>query len=412
MASLGRDKVKDILEERDLKDVVSVRLAIEKLLDVIENEESQEDGQTAVRALDNLVESAPSEVGAGELIRVIVSDRLDRLITSAEKEIPRGHWEPVAPYGESAQRILERIPRLVGDDHLRSVQRLRELCLKHARHGYGTSALVWQFGVPAGLASLELRRRDNGELTGRVLVEALIESGQSFSPSYLERESSRRVLDAALRFAGDEGIELLVQALRDDDVAVRRVAAVILPDFADERTLDVLLDVLSDNTYFSGTHRSFDTPLNPIPNEEDARRAVEAGAKQIVVGADVGLLSRVLQRGEGSAVHHDVIRALGRLEGKEGVEPLVGTLSTAATKDDRKTLVAVVKALEAIGSGATDALARLLGDAAAPVRAVAADVLGRIGDGRAVPALERCRHDDDEGVRGQVAAALERMGSR
>lgn len=247
MAPLGRDKVEDILKGRDLKDVVSVRLAIDKLLDVIENEGSQEDGQTAVRALDNLVQSAPSEVGAGQQVRVIVSDRLDRLIRSAEEEIPRasGHGEAVAPYGESAQRILERIPHLVDDDHLRSVQRLDELCHEHARHSYGISGLVRRFGVPAHLASLELRRRENGELTGRLLVEALIESRQSFSPVGLGREDSRTVLDATVRFAGDDAVEILVQALRDDDVAVRRVAAVLLPELADERALDALLDALS-----------------------------------------------------------------------------------------------------------------------------------------------------------------------
>lgn len=200
-----------------------------------------------------------------------------------------------------------------------------------------------------------------------------------------------------------------------------------------------------DNAYFSGTHRFSDEVLNPIPHEDHARSATETAFERIAAEGDINVFLQGLQHAEGAARDRlirvarrrrdelveplvrllgdavansdremvlEVVRVLGMLRHAEGIEVLMQTLRSAATKDDRKVLVEVVRALKKIGSDATDALADALGDESAIVRAVAADILGRIGDERAVPALERCRNDDDEGVRDMVGAALERIESR
>ncbi|KPK84884.1 MAG: hypothetical protein AMJ81_04600 [Phycisphaerae bacterium SM23_33] len=70
----------------------------------------------------------------------------------------------------------------------------------------------------------------------------------------------------------------------------------------------------------------------------------------------------------------------------------------------------LVSELAAIGPAGLGPMVEALGHDSSDVRAAAAEALGRIGDGRAVPALSRALKDRHEWVRYKVTRALGRIG--
>lgn len=78
--------------------------------------------------------------------------------------------------------------------------------------------------------------------------------------------------------------------------------------------------------------------------------------------------------------------------------------------DDAGRRNAAVEALVRVGPAAVEPLCQRLGDADGDVRKFAADVLGEIGDRRALIALEGALGDADRNVRGAAAEALGKIG--
>ena len=151
-------------------------------------------------------------------------------------------------------------------------------------------------------------------------------------------------------------------------------------------------------------------------HREEAGQASDRGSANAALArmekkGDIDKMIHAL-RSETATLRHGAIRLLGRTHDPRAVEPLLEVLREAIHNNDRKSMEKASRALETFGQGATAGLTKALGDNSETVRWVAADLLARIGDSSAIPALEECLNDDDDGVREAVEVALERIRSR
>ena len=151
----------------------------------------------------------------------------------------------------------------------------------------------------------------------------------------------------------------------------------------------------------------------------------------------IDALIRILEdQSEDCAVRMAAADALGRIGNPKAMEPLIRTIGEMC---DRHLLQAVAKALGAFqGPRVTDALVKALGyeyytahaaaeslkklrdrRAVEPLirrledkqsggyrRALPAEILGVLGDPRAIPALAKALHDDDEDIRKAASKSL------
>ena len=100
-------------------------------------------------------------------------------------------------------------------------------------------------------------------------------------------------------------------------------------------------------------------------------------------------------------------RALGRMGDPRGVRALISALEEPRALSQGTVGLAMVR----MGPAAAPGLREALGSDDPSVRAMAADVLGHLGDTDAVPRLMDRLHDDEVNVRLAAAAALRRIGS-
>jgi HEAT repeat protein len=182
-----------------------------------------------------------------------------------------------------------------------------------------------------------------------------------------DRDHAVRVeaMRASGRLRNTRAVDSLCAALWDDDHEVRCSAAVALGEIGDARAVESLCKKLHD--------RDIGDVYVTLPN-----------------GKSEKLLA--------------VVAALGRI-GECAVEPLCAALRDV---DDNYVRCSAVRALTKIGDTAVEPLCAALRDGVRKVRGVAAEVLGEIGDVRAVGPLCESLHDTN--VRVWVAEALGKLG--
>ncbi|MCZ7550918.1 MAG: HEAT repeat domain-containing protein [Anaerolineales bacterium] len=157
------------------------------------------------------------------------------------------------------------------------------------------------------------------------------------------------VIKVLSEIADSRSVELLIESLRDEDISVRLDAINALGKIGDPRALDALISMLKD--------------------------------------MEVGIAT---------------IEALGKIGDTRAVEPLIRELRFHESD--------AADALVNIGAPALEALLAALHSEFNRVRAVAAQVLGRIGDARAVKPLIFALEDGDPNVRISVINALAEIG--
>lgn len=180
----------------------------------------------------------------------------------------------------------------------------------------------------------------------------------------MNKDISNRAVKALTRI-GTPSIGYLLRALQDENVRLRRNAAIALGDIRDEVTVPGLLEALSDS-------------------DENVRSNTALALGQIGIPSVGGLL-KALKDGN-RKVRADVAWALGLTGGVAAVQDLLEALRHDKEKDVR------VQAAVALGQiGHTNALAglldALLSDEEGDVRFRAARSLGRIEHPDAVPGL-------------------------
>lgn len=183
---------------------------------------------------------------------------------------------------------------------------------------------------------------------------------------------------------GDVGaVELLVEALRDCDRGVRRRAAKALARIG-TGAVDALVVTLKSHDW------------------ELRRQAAEVLG---VIGDSRAVHSLVAALGDSDmGVRWHVIEALGKI-GPGAVQPLVSILGVS----DNGVRWWAAAALEKVGGRAVESLIRALGDGSWELRQQAAEVLGALGDRRALKPLVAALGDPNNGVRGRAAVALEKL---
>ena len=94
------------------------------------------------------------------------------------------------------------------------------------------------------------------------------------------------------------------------------------------------------------------------------------------------------------------------------MRPLLEAYREIADEGDERSADKVRRALEAIGTAATDAMVAALDDAPAGFRWYLVRLLGRIGSAEAIPALTALLEDGDPAIAGEAEYALEQVQGR
>ncbi|MSS69917.1 MAG: HEAT repeat domain-containing protein [Candidatus Latescibacteria bacterium] len=214
---------------------------------------------------------------------------------------------------------------------------------------------------PGGVPDLEKVVADGSWWAREGALEALAGMGETGLPTLArvarsdEREEVRRFAARVIgRIRRPAGREVLVELMKD--ARVRGVAAAALGEMGDSVAAPLLIRALGDRSL-------------------SVRRA--------------------------SAV------ALGKLRDPRAVGPLVRLMADS----HQSVRFAAAGALAGIGPSAAGALSGALRQADPLVRALAAEVLGRVGGPEAVSRLLAAAEDGDWGVRGAVARALGLAGA-
>lgn len=184
---------------------------------------------------------------------------------------------------------------------------------------------------------------------------------------------------------GDVGaVDVLVEALRDSDHGVRRRAAQALVRIG-TGAVDALIVTLKSHDW-----------------ELRGQAAEVLGA----IGDSRAVHSLVAALGDSDmGVRWCAIEALGKI-GPGAVEPLVSILGVS----DNGVRWWAAAALEKVGGSAVESLIGALGDGSWELRQQATEVLGAIGDRRAIKPLVVALGDHNSGVRGRAAVSLEKLG--
>ena len=202
--------------------------------------------------------------------------------------------------------------------------------------------------------------------------------------------SVRKNAALALGIIGDAGaVEALEEALKDDGVYVRGAAVEALGRIGDSKEVVALVDILK------GGH-------------EYVREAAAEALGRIGDAGAVGALKDALKdEEEVVVVRKNAARALGAIGDSRAVEALEEALKDEDASVRRSVAVALGRISDARAVGAlTDALK----DEDALVRGFAAKALGTIGDMEAVGALKDALMDEDASVRRSAVWALGAIG--
>ncbi len=193
-----------------------------------------------------------------------------------------------------------------------------------------------------------------------------------------DREVRIQAMGVLGAVGGPRATRALGLALRDKDSHMRRAAAEALAQAADVRTCDVLVPALEDEDFqvreavAAALARIGWKPagITQCAQLAVARRDWETVTKLGSIGVNVAIEG--LAHASLRAAVSDVLRQMG----EEAVKPLMHTVCSGHTT----------------------------------VRSLAAELLGEIGDARAIPSLEAAIGDADDAVREAALEALNRLG--
>lgn len=292
----------------------------------------------------------------------------------------------------------------------------------------------WEDRTAAASALRELGwRADHSEEGATFLIlngewERAVELGRHAMPplvamvrSCSDEMARERAVRALGKIRDPSTLKVLVEALHDIHPLVRKAAAWSLGNTARRKAVEPLIGALMD------------------PDEEVRREAVEA----LVRIGTPALHPLVSALKEGDAeVQKKAAEAIGIFYRMPEMEPLVHAFVLSALKDGdawSRSRMAVLlgdlgeawavkpliealyffnvreaagKALLKIGEAALEPLMAALKHHHIPVRKAAAELLGRLGDRRAVSALQSALKDRDWEVREAAQAALESLNRR
>lgn len=198
----------------------------------------------------------------------------------------------------------------------------------------------------------------------------------------------RAVAQTLGRLKDTRAVEALTQSLSDADADVREATAMALGSLTDRRAIGPLVLALKDST--SGVRRIAAAALSRI--DEDWSSSAEARAV-------VEQLKASLPENDPSVRHFvgQVLVSLG------AATPEV----TSITQFDGSSVSTPAKRRKL----AVSLLQAILCDSDRDLRQAAAEALGRLGDGRAEPALLRAVGDADAGVRSAAEQALQSLSA-
>jgi HEAT repeat protein len=179
----------------------------------------------------------------------------------------------------------------------------------------------------------------------------------------------------ALVEAGEPAVGPLIQALDSKDPEIRENAAITLGKIKDERAIDPLIKLLTDEEW-----------------------EVESAATNALVGIGkpaVEPLIKILQdKNEDVFLHMKVIAVLAGIKDERAIQPMIQAL-----KEEPELDADLGYNLGLMGEPAVEPLIQVLDDEDPRVRVRAAEALGRIGDKRAIDPLTDALNDKDETVR-------------
>lgn len=243
----------------------------------------------------------------------------------------------------------------------------------------------------------------------------------------LQTGSSALKIEAAgmlARIKDPRGGVPLVRLLRDQDEAVRKAGALALEQMAgvlDEAAASALVQDLYELKE-EGQRRLVTALLGVIPNaiaplttmlrhpDEEARVTAAAILEHLL---DPRSADALVDAMADPVVRDTAVRTLKTLNAiRERIDQAFDALRSVDDSSQREEArMATVVDLVAIGRPSVEILIEYLRDDDWVIREAAADLLGKIGDGRAVePLVERLRVDEDTGVKELSIKALGLIG--
>lgn len=189
----------------------------------------------------------------------------------------------------------------------------------------------------------------------------------------------------ALVEIGEPAVEPLIRALGAEDPEIRENAAITLGKIKDERAVEPLFSLLTDEEW------------------EVEKAATDA---LIAIGEPaVGSLIEILQNeNEDIFLQMKAVQVLAGIKDERAIQPMI-----LALKENPELDADLGYHLGLMGELAVEPLIGVLGDNDPKVRVRAAEALGRIGDKRAIGPLTEALNDEDERVRLFAKMGLEKI---
>lgn len=244
-----------------------------------------------------------------------------------------------------------------------------------------------------------------GTFTDESAVEALL-----FSLSDAEKTFRITIIGALGEIGNNRALEPLIGFLGDDDIDIRLRAVESLGRIGDENASDALVKLLRDENervQLASAHALDSLRWRVSQDENGALYCIIKGEfeKCASLGADaVNPLIQVLLN-ENRKRYEDAAKALGDIGG-----PAVNQLTDALRSESGFVSGAAKTALIHMGGPAVDTLVDIAGDDGDIARQLAIEILGEIGDQRAVGPLEKLIQTKDDTIRFWVSESLNKLG--
>jgi HEAT repeat protein len=220
-----------------------------------------------------------------------------------------------------------------------------------------------------------------GDLRNGLAIEALIAAlTDQFSAV---RENAAR----SLVVFGDDAVDPLLHALKDQNTMKRTYAAGILGQIKSEKSVDALVSALTD--------------------EDPDVRCYAGGSLSQMGEPAVDPLIRSLKE-QNPEVRTLAAATLARMGDRRAVDPLLQALRDS----DASVRNAAAGGLVALGSDSVLPLMKITRDENQSVRFYAISILGILGDRRAEEVLREAKRDPDPDVQAAAVEALRRMQGR
>ena len=247
------------------------------------------------------------------------------------------------------------------------------------------SQVIGKLQPDAAIASLK-----SGSKEISSTLEGSIDAGSS-EPSALSQESKETMSEVVDEKSGNlDPVEKAIRDLQDSDVVIRREAAVALFDLNDTRAVEPLIEALND------------------PDAEVRANAASALGWLKDIRAVDALIEKLSD--EDPVVRSIVAISLGVINDSRAAEPLIRALDDENSSVQANAAISLGAHLK--DPSALEPLIKGLADKEGIVRSSSAYALGELGKDKAATALTTAQSDEDETVREEAAAALEKLGKK